>query len=136
MPLIIGVRETLTPGEFAEEVLLDGALNGALDVSTPRAPFDYHFSRDEVARGGALDWRETEEQKERVWVDDDEVAPSSYDSDGTLPIEGEYAYEAEEDAAAQRLLRAPAAPRESEKGAPKRRRRARWSRRTIRRRWR
>ncbi len=61
------------------------------DASTPRAPVDLPFTGDEMmkparAYGGAV-WRnpikEEAEEEERVWVD-------GYDSDTTLPIEGEY----------------------------------------------
>jgi hypothetical protein len=44
---------------------------------------------------------------ERVSVDDEAVGAAGYDSDATLPIEGEYA--TEEEKALQSLLRAPAA---------------------------
>jgi hypothetical protein len=48
-------------------------------------------------------------------MDEEEAGAAGYDSDATLPIEGEYAYATEEEKAAQRLLlRTPDAPRESE----------------------
>jgi hypothetical protein len=94
IPLIIGERAPLTPSVFEEEAkLLDGALGGALDVSTPRAPVDFHFSSKEVVKSA----RETE-KLEWLIVDDDvkgRASPASadgYDSDTTLEIEGEYAY--------------------------------------------
>jgi hypothetical protein len=87
------------------------------DVWTPRAPKDLPFLRvnDEQRPpkpyGGAVwvypnDQKEEPEQQERVWVDDD----PAYDSDATLPIEGDYAYATEaERATRHHLLRAPAA---------------------------
>jgi hypothetical protein len=93
---------------------LDGTFDDAVGVSTPRAPFDLHFSSAEV-RPAHADWRDhhTEEQE---WVYDEGAV--GYDSDATLPIEGEYAYAMEEEKAAQSLLMcAPATPRESEEEA-------------------
>jgi hypothetical protein len=55
---------------------------------------------------GGADWVYPN-QKERVWVDDE----PAYDSDATLPVEGEYVYATEaERATDQHPLRAPPAP--------------------------
>jgi hypothetical protein len=97
---------------------LDDALGQVADASTPRVPVDIlPFLRvhDDNLRPpkpyGGADWvypnqKEEAEQEERVWVDDE---PAYYDSDATLPLEGEYAYATEaERATDHHQLRAPA----------------------------
>ena len=64
---------------------------------------------------GGADWvypnqmEEAEQEQERVWVDNE---PSDYDSDATLPVEGEYAYATEAERATDHhhQPRAPPAP--------------------------
>jgi hypothetical protein len=95
---------------------LDDALGQVADASTPRAPVDIlpflrvnDEQRPPKPYGGAV-WvypnqKEEAEQEEWVWVDDE----PAYDSDATLPIEGDYAYATEaERATRHHLLRAPA----------------------------
>jgi hypothetical protein len=99
---------------------LDAALGQVADVSTPRAPVELPFLRVQDDNllppkpyGGA-DWvypnqkeEAEQEEQERVWVDDE----PSYDSDATLPVEGEYAYATEaERATDHHQLRAPPVP--------------------------
>ena len=40
----------LLPATYADAARLDGALGGALDVSAPRAPVDFHFTGKEVVK--------------------------------------------------------------------------------------
>jgi hypothetical protein len=98
------------PKVMDTRLALDGALDDAVCVSTPRAPFDLHFTSAEV-KPGRDDLRDhhTEEQE---YVYDEGSA--GYDPDATLPIEGDYAYATEEEKATQSLL---CAPRESEEEA-------------------
>ena len=94
----------LAPAVSAGE--LDAALGKVAQVSTPRTPTELHACyriQDDNLRPpkpyGGADWvypnqmeEAEQEQEERVWVDNE---PSDYDSDATLPVEGEYAYATE-----------------------------------------
>jgi hypothetical protein len=98
------------------------------DASTPRAPVELPFSlrtQDDNLRPpkpyGGADWvypnqKEEAKQEERVWVDDE----PTYDSDATLPVEGEYAYATEAERATDHhhRLRAPPAPAPAAAAAP------------------
>ena len=117
-----------TPRALSARALLDQELDAALcnvaQVSTPRTPTELHACyriQDDNLRPpkpyGGADWvypnqMEEAEQEERVWVDNE---PSDYDSDATLPVEGEYAYATEAERATdhhnhQRRAPPPAPP--------------------------
>ena len=91
-----------TPRALSARALLDQELDAVLGQA--RAPEELHACyriQDDNLRPpkpyGGADWvypnqMEEAEQEERVGVDNE---PSDYDSDATLPVEGEYAYATE-----------------------------------------
>ena len=109
----------ITPRASSARALLDQELDAVLGQS--RAPEELHACyriQDDNLRPprpyGGADWvypnqMEEAEQEERVWVDNE---PSDYDSDATLPVEGEYAYATEAECATDHHYqrRAPPAP--------------------------
>jgi hypothetical protein len=98
---------------------LDAALGQVAEVSTPRAPEELHscyrIQDDSLCPPkpyGGADWvysnqMEEAEQGERLWVDNE----PSYDSDATLPVEGEYAYATEARTTTISCARRPRLPR-------------------------
>jgi hypothetical protein len=69
---------------YADVARLDGALGGALDVSAPRAPVDFHFTGKEVVKAN--------NNNTYALVDDAVAGDGGYATDATLAVEGEYAY--------------------------------------------
>jgi len=109
-----------TPRALSARALLDQELDAVLGQA--RAPEELHACyriQDDNLRPpkpyGGADWvypnqmEEAEQEQERVWVDNE---PSDYDSDATLPVEGEYAYATEAERATDHhhQRRAPPAP--------------------------
>ena len=111
-----------TPRALSARALLDQELDAVLGQA--RAPEELHACyriQDDNLRPpkpyGGADWvypnqmeEAEQEEQERVWVDNE---PSDYDSDATLPVEGEYAYATEAERATDHHYhqrRAPPAP--------------------------
>jgi hypothetical protein len=87
-------KEAPLPASYADAARLDGALGGALDVSAPRAPVDFHFTGKEVVKSA-----DAPKPNTYALVDDPVAGDSGYASDATLGFEGEYTYERPEDRA-------------------------------------
>jgi hypothetical protein len=131
-PRDLSFGSSRTPRALSARALLeqelDAVLGQAADVSTPRAPVELHSCyriQDDNLRPpkpyGGADWvysnqMEEAEQGGRLWVDNE----PSYDSDATLPVEGEYAYATEAERATDHhhQPRAPPAPPAAPADAP------------------
>ena len=67
---------------YADVARLDGALGGALDVSAPRAPVDFHFTGKEVVKATNTT------NNTYALVDDAVAGDGGYATDATLAVEG------------------------------------------------